>query len=160
MICLGRLKGACGHACLTATAGANVLARYSAAQLYNIVSDIPSYSSFIPFCTSSTVLAPLPVPDSASSSPSSSPSSRASAGRRRAETGWKPTEEPFDVEAELKVGFGGLEEAYVSKVTGRPFEMVRAEAAEEAALFKSLVTTCMWALVGLVDGTDGCAVGP
>ena len=40
------------------------------------------------------------------------------------------------------MGFGGLEEAYVSKVTGRPFESVRAEAVEEAALFKSLVTTC------------------
>jgi hypothetical protein len=62
---------------------------------------------------------------------------------RRAVSNWKPTDEPFDVEAELRVGFGGLEEAYVSKVTGRPFEMVRAEAAEEAALFKSLVTTCM-----------------
>lgn len=105
---------------------------YSAAQLYNIVSDVPSYSAFIPFCTSSTVL----------SSPSSNSAGAPSRGSRRpVETTWKPTDQPFDVEAELKVGFGGLEEAYVSKVTGRPFESVRAEAVEEAALFKSLVTT-------------------
>jgi hypothetical protein len=37
---------------------------------------------------------------------------------------WKPDDQPFDVEAEMSVGFGGLEERYVSRVTGRPFESV------------------------------------
>ena len=69
---------------------------YSQAQLYSLVSDIPSYSSFIPFCTHSTVLS----------------------------SEWKPSDQPFDVDAELTVGFGGLEEKYISRVAGRPFETV------------------------------------
>jgi ribosome-associated toxin RatA of RatAB toxin-antitoxin module len=117
---------------------------YSQSQLYKLVSDIPCYAAFIPFCTSSAVLAgPSP----------SSPSSSSSAPRRRRVTqrDWTPTDEPFDVEAELRVGFGGLEEAYVSRVRGRPFESVTAEAAEEAALFKSLKTTCEWGVEGCME---------
>jgi hypothetical protein len=37
---------------------------------------------------------------------------------------WKPDDKPFDLEAELKVGFGGLEETYTSRVQGKPFESV------------------------------------
>ena len=37
---------------------------------------------------------------------------------------WKPDDKPFDLEAELKVGFGGLEEVYTSRVQGKPFESV------------------------------------
>lgn len=74
------------------------------------------------------------------------------------------------MEAELRVGFGGLEEAYVSKVSGRPFESVTAEAAEEAALFKSLRTTCeLWSyyvvrqylglvVVYIIAGRRACAL--
>lgn len=37
---------------------------------------------------------------------------------------WKPGQDPFEVEAELAVGFGGLEERYISNVVGVPFERV------------------------------------
>jgi len=84
--------------------------RYSQSQLYSLVSDVPSYSSFIPFCHSSTVLAPVP--------------SGTPVNQRRLAADWKPDNKPFEVEAELKVGFGGLEERYISKVSGKPFESV------------------------------------
>lgn len=74
---------------------------YSPAQLYELVSDVPAYANFIPFCTASTVLDAQGYP-----------------------TSWKPGPEPFTVHAELAVGFGGLEERYVSKVVGTPFERV------------------------------------
>lgn len=79
--------------------------RYSSKQLYSLVSDVPSYSSFIPFCTSSSVLAK-------------------GTGKRRQAIQWKPDDQPFEVDAELRVGFGGLEERYTSRVVGRPFESV------------------------------------
>jgi coenzyme Q-binding protein COQ10 len=82
--------------------------RYTQSQLYSLVSDVPSYSSFIPFCTSSNVLTP----------------DQSTGRRREVDGGWKPGEKDFDVEAELKVGFGGLEERYVSRVVGKPFESV------------------------------------
>jgi len=44
--------------------------------------------------------------------------------RGEVDEGWKPGEKEFDIEAELKVGFGGLEERYVSRVVGRPFDSV------------------------------------
>jgi coenzyme Q-binding protein COQ10 len=72
-------------------------ASYSQKQLYAIVADIPSYSHFIPFCQSSSVLG---------------------------KPSFKPDGEAFDVDAELKVGFGGLEERYTSKVVGRPYKVV------------------------------------
>ncbi|KAL7425063.1 hypothetical protein Q5752_000751 [Cryptotrichosporon argae] len=89
---------------------------YTPQQLYSLVSDVPRYASFIPFCTSSSVLVPGP---------------------------WQPDGKPFDVEAELTVGFGGLEERYISRVVGRPYESVTATASEKTGvpLFKSLVTT-------------------
>jgi coenzyme Q-binding protein COQ10 len=93
------------------------------------VADIPSYSSFIPFCATSAVL----LPGSASAPQT-----------RSVDTAWEPPgsgHEPFEVDAELKVGFGGFDEAYVSRVKGTPFESVSATA-REAALFKSLSTTC------------------
>jgi coenzyme Q-binding protein COQ10 len=37
---------------------------------------------------------------------------------------WSPDDKPFDLEAELMVGFGGLEEVYTSRVVGKPFESV------------------------------------
>lgn len=91
------------------------------------MSDVPAYSSFIPFCTSSIVLRPG---DTKSGSASTFGSK------------WKPPEGgPFEVDAELRVGFGGFEEAYISRVKGVPYERVEASATE-APLFKSLSTTC------------------
>lgn len=84
--------------------------RYSQSQLYQIVSDVPSYASFIPFCTSSRVLA-----DKAGTG---------DVGRARRTIEWKPDDKPFDLDAELMVGFGGLEEKYTSRVMGKPFESV------------------------------------
>jgi coenzyme Q-binding protein COQ10 len=78
--------------------------------LYQIVSDVPSYSSFIPFCTSSRVLADKP--------------STGGGDRTRRTVEWKPDDKPFDLDAELMVGFGGLEEKYTSRVMGKPFESV------------------------------------
>lgn len=137
---------------------------YSQAQLYALVSDVPSYSSFIPFCTSSRVLAPHSSPSASTSSADSADSSPSpSSSRHRQTQEWKPDNNPFDLEAELKVGFGGLEETYVSRVLGRPFESVtvglgcgserdrnpegtmadtQATAAKQSPLFKSLKTTC------------------
>lgn len=84
------------------------------------------------------------------------------------ETGWKPGDQPFNVEAEMCVGFGGLEETFISRVAGRPFEsvtvsfttfppsvrsqisyMIQATASDQIPIFKSLVTTCMFP--GFVD---------
>lgn len=83
--------------------------RYSQSQLYSLVSDVPSYSSFIPFCTSSRVLQGIGKDDN-----------------KRGTKDWKPDDQPFDLDAELTVGFGGLEERYTSRVMGRPFESVTA----------------------------------
>jgi len=44
-------------------------------------------------------------------------------GERRS-IDWSPDDKPFDLEAELMVGFGGLEEVYTSRVVGKPFESV------------------------------------
>lgn len=94
---------------------------YSQAQLYSIVANVPSYSSFIPFCTASTIV------------------SRRDG--RRQEGKWQSDDRPFDVDAELVVGFGGMEERFISRVEGRPFESVTATAAKKSPMFKSLVTT-------------------
>lgn len=114
--------------------------RYSQKQLYQLVADIPSYSSFIPFCTSSAVLSPSASTSSSSSAPSLPTATNGA--RRHVDQNWKPpVDEAFQVDAELRVGFGGFEEAYTSRVVGTPWESVRAEAAE-APLFRSLGTTC------------------
>ncbi|BEI91821.1 uncharacterized protein CcaverHIS019_0406410 [Cutaneotrichosporon cavernicola] len=98
---------------------------YSPAQLYELVSDVPAYVDFIPFCTASTVLDTQGYP-----------------------TSWRPGPEPFAVDAELAVGFGGLEERYVSRVVGTPFESVSATASKRTPLFKNLVTTWSFAPAG------------
>ena len=72
--------------------------RYSQKQLYDVVSNIDLYHTFLPFCTASRVLRRAP---------------RVS------------TTDPEQLEAELSVGFMGLSESYVSKVSCRPNESVR-----------------------------------
>jgi len=86
---------------------------YTPKQLYTVVADVDSYHRFIPFCTASRVLTPPPQDRSI----------------------------PYNVEAELKVGFMSFEEGYVSRVHCRPYEMVKATASSSTPLFESLVTT-------------------
>ena len=78
---------------------------YSRKQLYELVADVDAYHRFIPFCSSSTVL-------------------------RSSRPDWKTNmgndgDPPVNLEAELKVGFLGVDESYVSKVECRPFESVQ-----------------------------------
>ncbi|CAE6422490.1 unnamed protein product [Rhizoctonia solani] len=89
---------------------------YTQHQLYNLVSDVNSYHFFLPFCTNSRVLTPIPL-------------------------GGFKTDEPYEVEAELEVGFMGMKESYVSLVRCRPWEMVQAVATSSTPLFKRLETT-------------------
>jgi hypothetical protein len=77
---------------------------YTRQQLYELVADVDSYRHFIPFCTASKVLH------------SSRPD-----WRMRQE---KDNDPPTNLEAELKVGFLGMDESYVSKVECRPFHSV------------------------------------
>ncbi|KAF8605532.1 hypothetical protein BDV93DRAFT_438760 [Ceratobasidium sp. AG-I] len=89
---------------------------YTQRQLYNLVADVNSYHNFLPFCTGSRVLTPVPA-------------------------GGFDVNEPYDVEAELSVGFMGMTEAYTSMVSFRPYEQVQAIASASTPLFKKLETT-------------------
>ena len=79
---------------------------YSCKQLYNVVTDVDSYHTFIPYCRSSRVIASRQV-------------SRPIAGAGDIEA-------PSAVrkEAELTVGFLVFKESYVSEVTCIPFQSV------------------------------------
>jgi len=91
---------------------------YSEKELYNLVADVDSYRHFLPFCNASKVL-------------------------NASRPNWKsnPGDGPVALEAELKVGFLGLEESYVSRVSCNPYESVEARAATSTPLFKTLITT-------------------
>lgn len=80
--------------------------RYTQEQLYKIVADVPSYSNFIPFCTTSSVVSP-------------------STSVQVASNGLGDMSDPFDVKAELEVGFGNFAERYTSRVQGIPYESVK-----------------------------------
>ncbi|KAG8839904.1 hypothetical protein FRC18_000027 [Serendipita sp. 400] len=78
---------------------------YTRRQLYSVVSDVDSYHQFIPFCTGSDVL-------------------------KSSRSDWKTNsgsdgDPAVHLEAELKVGFLGMDERYVSKVECKPFELVQ-----------------------------------
>jgi coenzyme Q-binding protein COQ10 len=75
---------------------------YQAQQLYNVVADVASYPSFIPFCTGSRIIAKARHGDSSSS--------------------------PESMDVELTVGFLSLKESYVSRVTCKPFLSVEVSA--------------------------------
>jgi coenzyme Q-binding protein COQ10 len=64
------------------------------------VADVDSYHRFLPFCTGSRVL--TPVPD-----------------------GGFDIKKAYEVEAELSVGFMGMNESYMSLVLFRPHEQVQ-----------------------------------
>ncbi|KAJ1309209.1 hypothetical protein OPQ81_004878 [Rhizoctonia solani] len=89
---------------------------YTQRQLYNLVADVNLYHFFLPFCTNSRVLTPTPP-------------------------GGFKSDEPYEVEAELEVGFMGMKESYVSLVRCHPWEMVQAVATSSTPLFKHLETT-------------------
>ncbi|CUA67811.1 hypothetical protein RSOLAG22IIIB_03240 [Rhizoctonia solani] len=89
---------------------------YTQYQLYNLVADVNSYHFFLPFCTHSRVLTPPPP-------------------------GGFTTDKPYEVEAELNVGFMGINESYVSLVRCRPWESVQAVATSSTPLFKHLETS-------------------
>ncbi|WYZ38937.1 hypothetical protein EsH8_III_000851 [Colletotrichum jinshuiense] len=109
---------------------------YPSAQLYDVVSDVDSYSSFVPYCAQSRVTQWTAPDDN---------------GRK-----W-PTQ------ADLRVGWGGFEETFTSRLRCVPGESVEAisgadvEGAspgyggEGGAVFKSLVT--QWQLRPLTSGT-------
>jgi coenzyme Q-binding protein COQ10 len=78
------------------------LHRYTQRQLYNLVADVNSYHHFLPFCTDSRVLTSPPP-------------------------GGFNMDEPYEVEAELQVGFMGMKESYVSLVRCRPWELVQVD---------------------------------
>lgn len=104
--------------------------------LYEMIADINSYAAFVPYCSSSTVTH-WSAPD---------------ANDRR----W-PTL------ATLRVGWGGFEEAFTSKVTCIPSSLVEARSGEAAGLggssvLKSLVTR--WSFEPrIVEGKEGAEVG-
>ncbi|KIY73761.1 hypothetical protein CYLTODRAFT_434109 [Cylindrobasidium torrendii FP15055 ss-10] len=84
---------------------------YRQQDLYAVVSDIAAYPRFIPYCTSSRILAQTQRADGA-----------------------------VLMDAELTVGFMAFTESYVSKVTCVPHKSVEAVASSETPLFKSLST--------------------
>ncbi|KAG2056471.1 hypothetical protein BDR06DRAFT_289009 [Suillus hirtellus] len=85
---------------------------YGRMDLYNLVADVGSYSSFVPYCTGSRILE-----------------------RRVGQDG------VVTMDAELMVGFLAFKESYISRVTCRPYESVQAEASSSTPLFKTLQTT-------------------
>lgn len=93
---------------------------YGQKELYKIVADVGSYPRFIPFCTGSRIVTPP---------------------QRKQLHASDSTTAPFDMEAELTVGFLSFEESYVSQVTCRPYESVQAVASSSTPLFKTLTTT-------------------
>ena len=71
---------------------------YKEKELYAVVADVASYPQFIPFCTGSRIASSALV---------------------------RAMQEKTEVDAELTVGFLGLNESYVSRVTCVPFKSVQ-----------------------------------
>ncbi|GJC82181.1 coenzyme Q-binding protein COQ10, mitochondrial [Colletotrichum liriopes] len=109
---------------------------YPSAQLYDVISDVDAYDSFVPYCAQSRV--------TQWTSPDAS-------GRR------------WPAQADLRVGWGGFEETFTSRlhcVPGKSVEAVSGADVEGAspgnggeggAVFRSLVTK--WQLRPLTSGT-------
>ncbi|KAK6510886.1 hypothetical protein TWF506_009977 [Arthrobotrys conoides] len=89
--------------------------RHPPSKLFTLISDINSYSSFVPFCVKSTVTSTTPPPDS------------------------------FPTTADLRVGWGGYDETFTSKVKCERFDegkggVVMADASENG-IFEVLRAT-------------------
>ena len=69
---------------------------YRRSDLYNLVADVGSYPSFVPYCTGSRIL------------------------EQRVDQ-----DDVVTMDAELMVGFFAFKESYVSRVTCRPYESVQ-----------------------------------
>ncbi|KAI0157453.1 hypothetical protein GGR57DRAFT_461958 [Xylariaceae sp. FL1272] len=96
---------------------------YDHKPLYNLIADIDSYSSFLPYCSSSRV------------------------------THWTPTPDPiynrkWPTRADLTAGWGGLEQTYTSRVHCIPGSIVEALSGAGA---KSGVSADVLAAHGLTD---------
>ncbi|KAK1968446.1 polyketide cyclase/dehydrase and lipid transporter [Colletotrichum eremochloae] len=109
---------------------------YHSTQLYDVISDVDAYDSFVPYCAQSRVTQ-WTAPDAS--------------GRR------------WPAQADLRVGWGGFEETFTSRlhcVPGKSVEAVSGADVEGAspgnggeggAVFRSLVTK--WQLRPLTSGT-------
>ncbi|KAF4921014.1 Coenzyme Q-binding protein COQ10-like protein [Colletotrichum viniferum] len=109
---------------------------YPSAQLYDVISDVDSYSTFVPYCAQSRVTQ-WTAPDKN--------------GRK------------WPAQADLRVGWGGFEETFTSRLHCVPGKSVEAisgadvpgaspgNGGEVGAVFRSLVT--MWQLRPLATGT-------
>lgn len=109
---------------------------YPPTPLYEMIADVDSYASFVPYCSSSTVTQ-WSAPDAS--------------GRRWPTLGT------------LRVGWGGFEESFTSRVTCVPSSLVEARSGEAAgfggsSVLKSLVTR--WSFAPReVGGREGAEVG-
>lgn len=111
---------------------------YLSTQLYDVISDVDAYQTFVPYCAASRVTA-WSEPDSTNG------------GRR------------YPTQADLRVGWGGFEETFTSRlhcVPGKSVEAISGADVEGAspgnggeggAVFRSLVTK--WQLRPLASGT-------
>ncbi|CEH13871.1 Oligoketide cyclase/lipid transport protein [Ceraceosorus bombacis] len=97
----------------TETVSESIVLPYTAKTLHALVEDVPSYSSYLPFCTSSTILGP------STSSARDPPNSKAFL-------------------AQLSIGFKGFSESYTSRVVSVPEKSV--EATAQSDLFEHLHT--------------------
>lgn len=79
-----------------------VILPYSSAELFKVVSDVDSYSEFVPFCVASRVLGPSKNPDPRT----------------------KKDRATSVMDAELAIGFASVRESYVSEVSMRPNDFV------------------------------------
>ncbi|ORX96074.1 dehydrase and lipid transport-domain-containing protein [Clohesyomyces aquaticus] len=100
-----------GHQTLTATR----TLPYPPAPIYNIISDVPSYSSFLPYCQSSAV------------------------------TKWSSPDATFHrcwpSEAQITVGWGGITESFISRIFCVPGRIVESVGgATESALNRDDIT--------------------
>ncbi|OLN84425.1 Coenzyme Q-binding protein COQ10-like protein, mitochondrial [Colletotrichum chlorophyti] len=103
---------------------------YASAQLYDVISDVDAYSTFVPYCAHSRVT------------------------RRTAPDADGRT---WPTQADLRVGWGGFEETFTSRLRCVPGKSVEAISGAEVDgstggdVFKSLVTK--WELRPLTSGT-------
>ncbi|ROT43132.1 hypothetical protein SODALDRAFT_327303 [Sodiomyces alkalinus F11] len=111
------------------TLTASRILSYPTADLYTLISDVDSYSTFVPYCSHSRVTRWTTPP------PGQSPDD--------------PNSRPCPAQADLRVGWGGFEETFTSRLRCVPGQSVEAVSGAEidgtgdhpgGAVFKSLVT--------------------